>query len=398
MPPEPNAEAAGRGRATRRTGLFSDPTYPKVAYNHWHVTCRERGPDVHGSGWTARARGATDVGERLQFGVLGCGIIGGTHAGAVAALPGATLAAVADSDFARAEALGAQYGVPPYAGLAEMLAGTALDVVTIGTPSGLHAAQACAAMQAGCHVLVEKPMALTAADLDTMLQVQTATGRQLAVVSQHRFDPATREVQGRVAAGAFGRLMLGSATVAWWRSQGYYDSAAWRGTRALDGGVLMNQAIHSIDLLQWLMGPVHSVYAYTDTRVHTMESEDVAVAVLRFANGALGTIAATTGAAPGDVTRLEIFGDRGSAVIENDCLARLRLVGEDGTAPDSASSDPAHGDPSAPNSHTAQIADLIRAIREGGTPLVDGHAGRRPVDIILAIYESARSGGEVVVR
>jgi predicted dehydrogenase len=337
--------------------------------------------------------------------VLGCGIIGGTHAAAVAALPDAQLVAVADSDPARAAALGAAYGVPAYTGLPQMLAGSALDVVTIGTPSGLHAAQACAAMRAGCHVLVEKPMALTTADLDTLLEVQAATGRQLAVVSQHRFDPASREVQQRVAAGAFGRLVLGSATVAWWRSQAYYDSADWRGTRALDGGVLMNQAIHSIDLLQWLMGPVHSVYAHAGTRVHMMESEDVAVAVLRFANGALGTIAATTGAAPGDVTRIEICGDTGSAIIENDHLVRLRLAGEGTASPPStgtASDTPGAGTgltgSPVPNSHTVQIADLIRAIREGGTPLVDGHAGRRPVDIILAIYESARTGQEVVVR
>ncbi|HMA34882.1 MAG TPA: Gfo/Idh/MocA family oxidoreductase [Chloroflexia bacterium] len=341
----------------------------------------------------------------MQFGVLGCGIISGTHAQAVAALPDATLAAVADSDPARAAALGAQYGVPAYAGLPEMLAGTRLDVITIATPSGLHAAQACAAMQAGCHVLVEKPMALAAADLDTMLAVQAATGRQLAVVSQHRFDAATRAVQERVAAGAFGRLVLGSATVAWWRSQAYYDSAAWRGTRALDGGVLMNQAIHAIDLLQWLMGPVRSVYAHAATRGHAMESEDVAVAVLRFANDALGTVAATTAAAPGDLTRIEIFGDGGSAVIENDRLALLRLAGAagpppggPGAAPDPAGPATGPAGPVAPTSHTAQIADLIRAIREGGTPLVDGLAGRRPVDIILAIYESARRGREVAVR
>jgi len=134
------------------------------------------------------------VGDRLRFGVLGCGIIGGTHAAAVASLPGAKLAAVADIDLARSEALGAQYGVPAYVGLPEMLSGSDLDVVTIGTPSGLHAPQACEAMQAGCHVLVEKPMALTTSDLDAMLEVQAAAGVQMAVVSQHRFDPATREV------------------------------------------------------------------------------------------------------------------------------------------------------------------------------------------------------------
>jgi UDP-N-acetyl-2-amino-2-deoxyglucuronate dehydrogenase len=153
------------------------------------------------------------------------------------------------------------------------------------------------------------------------------------------------------------------------------------------------------------MGPVRSVYAHADTRVHAMESEDVAVAVLRFTNGALGTVAATTDAAPGDVTRIEIFGDGGFAVIENDRLSSLKLAGAEGAppagtgaAPDTAGTGTGHATPLAVDSHTAQIADLIRAIREGGTPLVDGHAGRRACDIILAIYESARNGREVTVR
>jgi UDP-N-acetyl-2-amino-2-deoxyglucuronate dehydrogenase len=214
---------------------------------------------------------------------------------------------------------------------------------------------------------------------------------------------------------AFGRLVMGNAIIPWWRSQAYYDSGAWRGTWKLDGGgVLMNQSIHSIDLLQWLMGPVKSVMAYTDTLAHRMETEDVGVAALRFANGALGVIAATTAAYPGVTTRIELFGSQGSAIIENDELALLHLArdekeaaGDYGvitkTKPTESGQQPhssgASANPAAiaANSHALQIADMIRAIRENGTPLVDGNAGRRPVEVILSIYESARTHREVLL-
>ncbi|MGH2409723.1 MAG: Gfo/Idh/MocA family protein, partial [Chloroflexota bacterium] len=223
----------------------------------------------------------------------------------------------------------------------------------------------------------------------------------------------TQQVHQLMAAGAFGRLVLGTAQIPWWRSQKYYDSGAWRGSWALDGGgVLMNQSIHSIDLLQWLMGRVERVTAYTDTLVHRMETEDVAAAILRFANGALGMISATTGAYPGVGTRIEVFGDQGSAVIENDQLGFLHLAHSDeevgdygiGAAERAKRGRPGEGtvaaaDPKAlaVTTHAAQIADMIRAVRENGTPLVDGEAGRHPVEIILAIYESARTGKEVVL-
>ena len=259
--------------------------------------------------------------------------------------------------------------------------------------------------------VVEKPVEITREAIEEMLRVQQATGVKLAVISQHRFDPASQQVHELVEEKAFGRLVLGNAIVPWWRSQDYYDSGDWRGTWELDGGgVLMNQTIHSIDLLQWLMGPVKSVVGYTDTLVHSMETEDVAIAVLRFANGALGTIAATTGAYPGVTTRIEIFGDKGSAVIENDSLSYLHLPRNDkesisayGVTPqehkqreDTASTSQNPAALSA-SSHAMQIADMIRAIREDGTPLVDGYAARQPVEIILSIYESARLHKEVTI-
>src|SRR5437588_4285927 len=268
-------------------------------------------------------------------------------------------------------------------------------------------------MRSERHVIVEKPMEISRMAIEGMLRVQQETGVKMAVISQHRFDPATGQVHDLVEEQAFGRLVLGSAAVPWWRSQAYYDSGAWRGTWELDGGgVLMNQSIHSIDLLQWLMGPVRSVFAYTDTLVHRMETEDVAVAVLRFANGAQGTIAATTGAYPGVSTRIEIYGDKGSAVIEDDRLSYLHLARDDqeevgpyGVTPEkraqatTTAGSSAAQDPAALSfrSHALQIADMMRAIRENRTPLLEGYGAKHPVEIILAIYESARTHKEVTL-
>jgi len=352
-----------------------------------------------------------NMAEKLRFGIVGCGVIGPVHAEAIASLPDAELVSVVDLNPEKAQKLASQYGATSYTHLQQMLDHERLDVVIICTPSGLHGELACQVMRAGRHVIVEKPMEISSEAIDKMLRVQQETGVKLAVISQHRFDPASRRVHDLLEEKAFGRLILGNAIVPWWRSQAYYDSGDWRGTWKLDGGgVLMNQSIHSIDLLQWLMGPVKSVYGYTDTLVHRIETEDVAVAVLRFANGALGAIAATTGAYPGVTTRIEIFGDKGSAVIENDILAYLHVardekeeVGAYGDTPkerskvedgDSTSRNPAA---LSANSHALQIADMIRAIRENGTPLVDGYAARHPVEIILSIYESARTCKEVML-
>ena len=349
--------------------------------------------------------------KTLRFGIVGCGVIGPVHAEAIASLPDAQLVSVVDINPQQAQKLASQYGATPYTQLQDMLDSEPVDVVIICTPSGFHGELACQVMRSGRHVIVEKPMEITREAIDEMLRVQQATGVKLAVISQHRFDQASLQVRELVEEKAFGRLVLGNAIVPWWRSQQYYDSGDWRGTWKLDGGgVLMNQSIHSIDLLQWLMGPVKGVFGYTDTLVHRMETEDVAVAVLRFANGALGTIAATTGAYPGVTTRIEIFGDNGSAAIENDRLSFLHLARDDkqsissyGVAPQERKQHEDSGSTSqnpaalSASSHARQIADMIRAIREDGTPLVDGYAARQPVEIILSIYESARLQKEVTL-
>ena len=349
--------------------------------------------------------------EKLRFGIIGCGVIGPTHAEAIDSLTDAQLVAVADPIAERAQKLAGKYNVTPYADIQAMLEREQLDVVTVCTPSGEHGKHACQVMRTGRHVIVEKPMEITRTAIDEMLRTQQEMNVKLSVISQHRFDAATQQIHALVQEQAFGRLVLGNVLIPWWRSQAYYDSGAWRGTWEFDGGgVLMNQSIHSIDLLQWLMGPVKSLYAYTDTLAHRMETEDVGVAVLRFTNGAVGTIAATTGAYPGVTTRIELFGNKGSAIIENDQLSYVHLARDEQEQPgdygsnsktaqksvvDSAT---AHN-PSAlsANSHALQIADMIRAIRENGVPLVDGNTARQPVDIILAIYESVRTHKEILL-
>lgn len=350
--------------------------------------------------------------KKLRFGIIGCGVIGRLHAEAITSLPDAQLVAVADIIPELAQKLAEAFHVTPYSDVQQMLAHEQLDVVDVCTPSGMHGKDAYQVMRSGRNVIVEKPMEINHAAIEEMLRVQQETGVKMAVISQHRFDSATGQVHDLIEQQAFGRLVLGNALVPWWRSQAYYDSGAWRGTWELDGGgVLMNQSIHSIDVLQWLMGPVKSVFAYSDTLVHHMETEDVAVAVLRFANGALGTIAATTGAYPGTGTRIEIYGDKGSAVIEDDRLSYLHLArddreevgpygaGREQRVPASPAGPSAAQNPAALaiRSHALQIEDMMRAIRENGTPLVDGYAAKHPVEIILGIYESARTHREVTL-
>ncbi|GHO42462.1 Gfo/Idh/MocA family protein [Ktedonospora formicarum] len=349
--------------------------------------------------------------EKLRFGIIGCGVIGQLHAQALSSLPDAQLVAVADILEERAQKLGSKYNVATYTDYQQMWTETELDAVCICTPSGLHGTPACDAMRAGLHIVVEKPMEIQLERIQEMLNVQRETGRTMTVISQHRFDAASQRIHQLIEEGAFGRLVLGNAAIPWWRSQAYYDSGEWRGTWALDGGgVLMNQSIHSIDLLQWFMGPVKSLQAYTDTLVHSMETEDVAVAILRFANGALGTITATTGAYPGVTTRIEVFGEKGSGVIEDDRLKFLHLARDEkeavgaygqtglGKITEEEASVTGTADPSniQSSTHATQIADFISAIRENRSPAIDGQSARHPVEIILGIYESARTKKEVV--
>jgi UDP-N-acetyl-2-amino-2-deoxyglucuronate dehydrogenase len=342
----------------------------------------------------------------VGFGLIGCGMIANFHARAVGDLRNAKVVACFDTVPAAADRLAEKIGCRAYHELGAMLADPAVHVVTVGTPSGAHLEPAVAAARAGKHVIVEKPLEITLKRCDAIIQACAQTGVTLGTIFPSRFHESSRLLKQAVDQGRFGRLTVGDAYVKWFRTQAYYDSGAWRGTWKLDGGgALMNQAIHSVDLLTWLMGPVVEVTAHTATLAHErIEVEDVAMATLRFASGALGVIEATTAAYPGMLKRIELHGSDGSAVLQEEDLtvwdfakatrrdkALLeRMRGK--TTTGGGAADPAaighHG-------HTAMFKDVLRAIDTGNQPLVDGAEGRRSVEIILGIYKAAESGRSV---
>jgi len=345
-------------------------------------------------------------GKSVGFGIVGCGMIAGFHARAIADTRGASLVACFDSMPASAERFAAAQGCRAYHRLEDMLADSEVQVVTIGTPSGAHLEPAVAAARAGKHVIVEKPLEITLARCDAIIQACRQNSVKLSTVFPSRFHQSSLELKRAVDAGRFGRLTLAEAYVKWFRSQAYYDSGAWRGTWELDGGgALMNQAIHSVDLLTWLMGSVAEVRAQVATLAHErIAVEDTAVATLRFENGALGVIEASTAAFPGYLKRIELHGSAGSAAMEEedvvawdfakatraDAKIKQRMAEHKSTG--GGASDPAaighHG-------HAKQFRDVLEAISENRPPAIDGLEGRRSVEIILAIYKAAETGRAV---
>ena len=356
--------------------------------------------------------------EPLSFAIVGCGSIAPTHAKALAGLTMDTrLTHCCDIDVTLAASFAAQFGLT-VATFEEILANPAIDAVTFCTPSGLHSTLGARALNAGKHVIIEKPMEITPAACEQLLAAQRATGRKLAIISQHRFDPASQIVREALDRGEFGNLILAEARIPWYRTQEYYDSGDWRGTWALDGGgCLMNQGIHTVDLLLWFAGPVRSVYAQMRTAGHDrIEVEDVVTATLTFANGAIGTLMASTALYPGLLAYLGIHGTQGSAVLEGDELQLFAIKGREtlrGTAFNGHALQVATGGTKSATAHAAaiptdtlagpdswvwgdahraQFADFIRAVRTDSAPLVDGIAGRAAVALINAVYESARTG------
>ena len=352
----------------------------------------------------------------LRFALVGCGTIAPTHAEALRALAGegAHLVACCDIVAEKAGALAGRFGLD-VAQLDDLLADPTIDAVSICTPSGTHTDLGERALLAGKHVVVEKPMDITLDACDRLIAAQRASGKRLAVISQHRFDRASGEVKAALDAGTLGRMVYAEARVPWYRTQEYYDAGDWRGTWALDGGgALMNQGVHTADLLRWLGGPVETVYAQARTLAHErIEVEDVLAATLTFANGAIATLSAATALYPGFAVRLAFHGTEGSAIIEGDMLHTLTTksgaagggqashahalqVAQGGTkaAAAQAGSLTAVSDPAAiwGEAHRAQLSDFIHCCRTGATPIVDGEEGRKAVALVLAIYESARTG------
>jgi UDP-N-acetyl-2-amino-2-deoxyglucuronate dehydrogenase len=333
------------------------------------------------------------------FGIVGAGVIAALHAAAIRSLPGARLAAVTDVAAGAAGAFAAARGCPAEPDLDALLARPDVDVVCVCVPSGLHAEIGVRAARAGKHLAVEKPVDVTLAAADRLIEAARTAGVALTVISQHRFDPGLTELKRLIDGGALGRLVLGEASTKWYRTQAYYDSAAWRGTWAMDGGSLMNQGVHYVDLLRWCMGPVTEVTAVCATQGHQVEVEDTALALVRFASGAVGTIMSTTAAYPGFPQRLEITGTGGTVIVEDGEITRRALAGQhdadlDGGAEAGlgAAADPAAIEVA---SHAAQLADLLAAVEEGREPAVGGQAGRDALEIVCAVYESARAGRTV---
>ncbi|HXL93279.1 MAG TPA: Gfo/Idh/MocA family oxidoreductase [Streptosporangiaceae bacterium] len=342
------------------------------------------------------------------FGIVGTGVIAATHARAIASLPDVRLVAVTDVRPDSAEAFAAAHGCAAEPDLAALLAREDVGVVCVCVPSGLHAEVGAEAAAAGKHLVVEKPIEVTLAAADKLIAAARAAGVTLTVISQHRFDAGLIELRRMLDGGALGELVLGEASTKWYRTQDYYDSAAWRGTNAFDGGALLNQGVHYVDLLRWCMGPVTEVTAVCTTSAHKMEAEDVALAMLRFASGAVGTIVASTAVFPGFAQRLEITGTNGTVVVADGEIVRTGLLegsaaaaGMAVAAEASAAADPAAAaaDPAITGvaSHAAQIADLLAAIEEGRQPLVSAEDGRDTLEIVRAVYESAREGRTVVL-
>ncbi|RRJ97178.1 gfo/Idh/MocA family oxidoreductase [Opitutaceae bacterium TAV4] len=376
------------------------------------------------------------VGQPVTFALVGCGAIAPTQAKALLALrEDARLPYCCDEVPERAEKFAAEFGLKVIS-WRDLLADPAIQAVTLCLPSGLHAKLGVEALAAGKHVVVEKPMDVSVAACDMLIAAAEKAGRQFAVISQHRFDPASQLVHSTVARGELGKLIFADARIPWYRTQDYYDSGDWRGTWALDGGgCLMNQGVHTLDLMLWLAGPVESVFAQMRTAAHErIEVEDVVTATLTFKNGAIGTLMASTSTYPGFPARIAITGTEGTAIIEGDELHTLAIKGRDtltgghatehalqvatgGTrsavhhakadeklppppVPSAGASTGATPIPVEPadkawkwgDAHRAQLLDFIRTIRAGGRPLVDGAAGRAAVQLINAVYQSAREG------
>ncbi len=341
--------------------------------------------------------------KRLNFALLGCGKISRKHIDALANIESAQLVAVCDDKPERAREVGKRSGVPSFTSLAQMLEQQKdIDIVNILTPSGLHADHAICAASYGKHVVVEKPLALRLEDADNIISACDRAGVRLFVVKQNRFNPPVKRAFEALERGRFGKLVLGTVRLRWCRRQDYYDQADWRGTWPQDGGVLANQAAHHIDLLTWFMGDVESLYAKSATRLVNIQAEDTAVVVLKFVNGALGVIEATTAARPTDLEgSLSILGEKGSVVIGGFAANELTTWKFDEMLPDDE--DVFAGTSSAPHSvypyaHRDFLEDVVKCINFNKQALIEGLVGRKSLELITAIYESCESQQEVRLR
>jgi predicted dehydrogenase len=330
----------------------------------------------------------------VNFAILGAGMVANYHRQAVLANAdrGARLVAIGHYNPARFESISEVFGVPCRS-YDDLLADPRVDAICICTPNGQHAEQAITAARAGKHILVEKPIALTLSDADKMITAAAQANVRLGVVLQRRADPVFQRVAAAIHAGDLGRLTLGAISLPYLRPQAYFEQADWRGTWAVDGGgVLMNQGIHLVDLLVWFMGDPVEVQAYAGTLARNIEVEDTLSAALRFENGALATITATTTAVPGFPHRIEIYGTEGGIQIEGESVARWQAKNvPEITQSATPAAAGAGADPRgiSPSGHIAIVHDFIDAVRDQRPPEIDGTEGRRSLAAVLAVYRAA---------
>ncbi len=347
--------------------------------------------------------------KQFRFGIIGAGTISDIHAMAIKFIENAKLVGVYSINKYKSDAFALRNNCTAYNTLDELVNVPEIDIVCICTPSGIHLDPAIKSIEAGKHCLIEKPLEITLEKCDKIIEAAYKAGVKIAVVFPSRFYEASKQLKQALDEKRFGNLVLGDAYVKWNRSAEYYNSAAWRGTRELDGGgALMNQGIHSVDLLQWFMGPVESVQSVAANIRHKgIEVEDTIVSTLRFANGALGTIECSTAVFPGALKRIEIMGTTGTAILEENNLIKWQFEKE--TSEDAIilkktpGGNITHGGVSNPADisyagHQSQIEDLMLSIETGNKPLIDGVEGRKSVAIVLAIYEGARSGKMVKLQ
>lgn len=340
----------------------------------------------------------------LKFVLVGCGRIAVRHAELLGGgkVDGATLSGVCDIDPAKASSMGELHDVPFFTDMHEMMRTVEADVVVVLTESGNHARDVVALAQYGKHIVVEKPMALTLLDADEMIRVCDEAGIKLFVVKQNRFNVPVLKAREALEAGRFGKLVLGTVRVRWCRRQSYYDQAPWRGTWAMDGGVLANQASHHIDLLEWMFGDVDSVHAIATTAAAQIEAEDTAVVTVKFRNGALGAIEATTATRPTDLEgSLSILGSLGTVEISGFAVNELKVWKFENESPEDQTvlNDYSVNPPDVYGfGHNAYYDHIVESLTQGSPALVDGLEGRRSLELISAIYESIETGQPVSLR
>lgn len=340
----------------------------------------------------------------LKFALVGCGRIAKRHSELLGnkQIEGARLVAVCDNVFEKANNIAQQFDVPAYAGMDEMMQKEQVDVVVVLTPSGLHAEHVINLSKYGKDIMVEKPMALTLDDADSMIESCDRNSCRLFIIKQNRFNVPVVKLREAHLAGRFGKLVLGTVRVRWARHQSYYDQDSWRGTWAMDGGVLTNQASHHVDMLEWMMGDVESVFARATTSLVNIEAEDTAVVTLKFKNGALGIIEATTATRPHDLEgSISILGEKGSVVIAGFAVNKMQTWSfEDEQKGDDEVLDKYSVNP--PNvygfGHQAYYEHVVECISNDSQNLVDGLQGRKSIELISAIYESVETGKEVFLR